>query len=417
MFYKETNFKETPIGKIPEDWEVIRLEKICTKITDGTHKTPKYVDKGIPFISTQNLVPFKKGFDFSKYEKYISQDEHEELIKRCKPERGDILISKCGTIGRTKLVDVNYEFSIFVGVALLKLKKDLVSGEYLEQLLNYEPVRKRMEVSSPGSTRKTLTIDAIERLPIPLPPLEEQKAITHILSTVDEAVQKADEIIAKTEKLKKGLMQELLTKGIGHKEFKYSKELGCKIPKEWEVVKLGEVVEIHDNKRIPLSEMERSKRKGPYPYCGATGIIDWIDEHIFDGEFILLVEDGGPFGKFENKAYIMTGKFWVNNHAHVLKVINSKGENRFLLYLLNFLDLNPYIVGSTRKKLNQEHMKRIVIPFPSINEQQKIVEILLTVDKKLEIERKRKEKLERIKKALMDLLLTGKIRVEVIRHG
>ena len=84
-----------------------------------------------------------------------------------------------------------------------------------------------------------------------------------------------------------------------------------KIPKDWEVVRLGEIVEIHDSKRIPLSEMERSRRKGQYPYCGANGIIDYIDDYIFDGEFVLLAEDGGDYGKFGKSAYIMREKFWV----------------------------------------------------------------------------------------------------------
>ncbi len=178
------------------------------------------------------------------------------------------------------------------------------------------------------------------------------------------------------------------------------------IPKDWEVTRLGEVVEIHDSKRIPLSEVERSKRRGDYPYCGATGIIDWIDGYIFDGEFVLLAEDGGPFGKFENKAYLMTGKFWVNNHAHVLRMLEEKGINLFLLYLLNFLDLNPYIVGSTRKKLNQEHMKRIIIPLPPLPEQKKIAEILSTVDKAIELTDKIIAQTELLKKGLMQRLLT-----------
>ncbi|MEM3449886.1 MAG: restriction endonuclease subunit S, partial [Nitrososphaerota archaeon] len=134
---------------------------------------------------------------------------------------------------------------------------------------------------------------------------------------------------------------------------------------------------------------------------------------IFDGEFVLLAEDGGAYGKFENTAYIMSGKFWVNNHAHILQAIKGKSSNQFILYALNFLDLNPYVVGTTRKKLNQEQMRAIKIPLPSLPEQQKIAEILLTVDKKLELERNEKARLERIKQGLMDLLLTGKIRVKV----
>ncbi len=414
MFYKETNFKETPIGKIPKDWEAAKLSSIAEDIYYGiTAKTVENKTE-LRMLRTTDIKNYNVDWNALPF---CEITEKRQDIQRFLLRQGDLIIARAGTTGVSVLVDKDFDDIIF-GSYLIKVRlSKKVHPKFMHYFCQSHLYWNHVTSSQAGSTLKNINLPILKSLNVPLPPLLEQQKIAEILSTVDKAIQKTDEIIAKTEKLKKGLMQELLTKGIGHKEFKYSKELGCKIPKEWEVVKLGEVVEIHDNKRIPLSEMERSKRKGPYPYCGATGIIDWIDEHIFDGEFILLVEDGGPFGKFENKAYIMTGKFWVNNHAHVLKVINSKGENRFLLYLLNFLDLNPYIVGSTRKKLNQEHMKRIVIPFPSINEQQKIVEILLTVDKKLEIERKRKEKLERIKKALMDLLLTGKIRVEVIRHG
>jgi type I restriction enzyme S subunit len=102
-----------------------------------------------------------------------------------------------------------------------------------------------------------------------------------------------------------------------------STEIGV-LPENWEIVRLGDAVEVHDSKRIPLSEMERANRKGIYPYCGANGIIDYIDEYIFDGEYILLAEDGGAYGKFENTAYLMNGKFWVNNHAHIMRAINYK---------------------------------------------------------------------------------------------
>jgi len=178
------------------------------------------------------------------------------------------------------------------------------------------------------------------------------------------------------------------------------------IPKDWKVVRLGEIVEIHDNKRIPLGEMERSKRKGCYPYCGANGIIDYIDDYIFDGEFVLLAEDGGDYRKFCKSAYIMKGKFWVNNHAHILQAIKGKTTNTFLLYLLNFLDLNPYIVGSTRKKLNQDKMKMIKIPLPPLPEQKKIAEILSTVDKAIQKVNEIIAKTERLKKGLMQKLLT-----------
>ena len=191
-----------------------------------------------------------------------------------------------------------------------------------------------------------------------------------------------------------------------YKESNFRETSIGRIPKDWEVGKLGNVVEIHDNKRIPLSEMERSTRKGSYPYCGANGVIDYIDDYIFDGEFVLLAEDGGAYGKFENSAYIMQGKFWVNNHAHVIRAIPNKTTNVFILFVLNFLDLNPYIVGTTRKKLNQEQMKGIKIPLPPLSEQQKIAEVLCTIDEAIQKTNEIIAKTEHLKKGLMQELLT-----------
>lgn len=179
-----------------------------------------------------------------------------------------------------------------------------------------------------------------------------------------------------------------------------------KIPEGWKIVNLGEVIEIHDSKRIPLSEIERSNRKGIHPYCGANGIIDYVDDYIFNGEFLLLAEDGGSYGKYERTAYIMNGKFWANNHVHILRAIKGEASNLFLKFILNCLNLNFYIVGSTRKKLNQEHLKKIKIPLPPLQEQQKITKILSTIDDAIQKVKKTIAKTKRLKKGLMQELLT-----------
>jgi type I restriction enzyme S subunit len=192
-----------------------------------------------------------------------------------------------------------------------------------------------------------------------------------------------------------------------YKEISFKNEpLIGEIPQDWGCIELGKVVEIHDSQRIPLSEMERKNRKGPYPYCGANGIIDYIDDYIFDGEFVLLAEDGGSYGKFESTAYIMNGKFWVNNHAHVLQAIEGKTTNLFLKYVLDFLDLNPYVVGSTRKKLNQEQMREIKIPYPPLEEQRAVAGVLGVVDSVIAKTDEVIAKTERLKKGLMQTLLT-----------
>ena len=197
-----------------------------------------------------------------------------------------------------------------------------------------------------------------------------------------------------------------------HRETKFKETEIGRIPKEWEVVKLGKIVEIYDNERIPLSEIQRSKMKGDYPYCGANGILDHINDYIFEGEFVLLAEDGGYWGKFQSSTYMISGKFWANNHVHILKAIDNVANNRFLMYILNYLDLTPYIVGSTRGKLNQKEMRNIKIPLPPLSEQKAIASRLKAVDDLIELKRGEKEHLERAKRKVMELLLTGKVRVK-----
>lgn len=145
----------------------------------------------------------------------------------------------------------------------------------------------------------------------------------------------------------------------------------------WDYISFEDVVEIHDKQRKPINNKERLKRiegknsKELFPYYGATGQVGVIDDYITDGEYVLLGEDGAPFlDAFAKKAYIISGKTWVNNHAHVLK---SKINNKFLCYYLNFFNYKGFVSGTTRLKLTQAQMKCIKIPNVSSKEQQNIV--------------------------------------------
>ncbi|MEM2191282.1 MAG: restriction endonuclease subunit S [Archaeoglobaceae archaeon] len=393
-FYKETEFKDTEIGMIPKDWRALRASEIAEYINGYPFGPEDWKTKGIPIIRIQNLNDPDAEFNYF-------DGKIDEIYK---VKSGDLLFSWSGSIGvyLWNRGDAVLNQHIFKVIPKSNIDKLFL---YYVLFLAIEQLKKRVH----GSTMKHFRRKELNSTFIPLPPIEEQKAIAEILSTVDEAIQKTNEVIAKTERLKKGLMQELLTKGIGHKEFKDT-EIG-RIPKDWEVVRLGDVVDVWDRYRVPVKEQDR--RKGKYPYCGANGIIDYVDGYTHDGEFILLAEDGGFFGPYENSAYIMRGKFWANNHVHILKAIKGRTTNDFLMFYLNFIDLRPFLTGSTRPKLTQGDMTRIPIPLPPLPEQQKIAEILSTVDKKLEIERNEKAKLERIKQGLMDLLLTGKVRVKL----
>lgn len=163
---------------------------------------------------------------------------------------------------------------------------------------------------------------------------------------------------------------------------------------EWKKVKLEEICDILDSKRIPITASERVK--GTYPYYGANGIQDYINDYIFDDELVLLAEDGGNFGsKTKPIAYRVSGKCWVNNHAHVLKAKENLITPDFLCYSLMFYDVTKIINGATRLKLTQSAMRNMLIYLPSLEEQKKIVKKIKYV---VQILNKRKEQFSEFEK-------------------
>lgn len=178
---------------------------------------------------------------------------------------------------------------------------------------------------------------------------------------------------------------------------------------KWEYIPFCDAVEIWDTLRKPINSKERSARiEGKaeselYPYYGATGQVGLIDDYITDGEYVLLGEDGAPFlNSFAQKAYLINGKTWVNNHAHVLR---SKTNNRFLCYYLNYFNYKGYVSGTTRLKLTQAQMKTIPIPNPDADEQKRIVdkieELFSQIDDGVETLNKTKEQLKVYRQAVL----------------
>ena len=177
----------------------------------------------------------------------------------------------------------------------------------------------------------------------------------------------------------------------------------------WNVVPFAEAVDICDSLRKPINRGERTSRIAGktqselYPYYGATGQVGFIDDYITDGEYVLLGEDGAPFlDAYASKAYIISGKTWVNNHAHVLR---SKTNNKFLCYYLNSFNYKGYVSGTTRLKLTQAEMKRIPVPMPPIQEQERIVarieELFSQLDAGVETLKKTKAQLAVYRQAVL----------------
>lgn len=142
----------------------------------------------------------------------------------------------------------------------------------------------------------------------------------------------------------------------------------------WVTKPLGELCEVLDSRRRPVTKKDR--RSGPYPYYGATGIVDHVDEFIFDEPLVLVGEDGAKWGSGDETAFSVTGKCWVNNHAHVLRPLRATLLDDWLVYYLVHQDLSPFVAGLTVPKLNQGSLREIPVPLPSVAEQRRIVTLL-----------------------------------------
>jgi type I restriction enzyme S subunit len=280
-----------------------------------------------------------------------------------------------------------------------------------------------------GSAIPSTSRDSFYGLPVALPPLHEQRSIVKILGTLDdkielnrktnetlEGIAKAlfrswfvdfDPVRAKAEGRPTGLPEEIIE--LFPDSFEDS-ELG-EIPRGWEIQSIGEISINHDSKRVPVSGSDRAKRKGSFPYYGATGIVDWIDDFLLDGTYLLIGEDGSverddgtAFSQYVN------GKIWVNNHAHVLTGLNSITTEQLYLYF-QFIQVAPYVTGAVQLKISQGRLNSIPVAVAPIalNEYfSGIIQNLL--ERRISIERENSS-LALIRDTLLPKLISGELRV------
>ncbi len=171
---------------------------------------------------------------------------------------------------------------------------------------------------------------------------------------------------------------------------------------EFKEYRFDEVTINFDKKRVPISGAQRKKRQGKYRYYGAQGIIDYIDDFIFDGTYLLIAEDGENLKSQKQKiAQVVDGQFWVNNHAHIVQG-NELCDTRYLCYLLNSMDLSGYVTGSAQPKLSQANLNSLILHLPSISEQRTIVEYLYMFDKKISVNQQINDNLQQQAAALFE---------------
>lgn len=399
--------------KLPEGWEIANLgdEKLFKVIMGQSPPSNTYNESGMG-------IPFMQGCAEFGYIYPAPRLHCNKPLKISEPM--DILISVRAPVGEVNIND--RKLCIGRGLAAIRLNSNKVDPWFLFYLLR--KFGKKLSLVSSGSTFRAITKRDLNRLWIPLPPLPEQKRIAEILQTVDEGIEKVDQEIEHTERLKKGLMQRLLTRGIGHKEFKDS-PIG-KIPKEWEVVRLGEICQLERGRFAHRPRNDPNLYGGDIPFiqtgdiAESNGIIKKYKQTLNTKGLAvsklfragtLVISIAGNIGDVG----ILSFDACFPDSIIGIKPDKQKIYPFFLLYMLKKFQVQLSFTAprSTQRNINLQILDRFLIPLPPPAEQRKIVKILLAVDRKLELLQQQKERFQRIKKGLLSELLTGRRRVKV----
>ena len=385
-------FKKTEIGEIPADWEIVKLKDILSlNYGDGLPESKRKGDK-YPVYGSNGIVGYHDDF----------------LVNG-----PSIIVGRKGTIGNITWSDSNFWPIDTTYYVITDTSKNSLRWLYY-QLYALKLNRLNTATGIPGWNR-----DVALNLKIPLPLFSEQKKIAEILSTVDEAIEKSKEIIEKTKELKKGMMQELLTRGIGHKKFKKTEIV--EIPVEWEVVRVKDVGEIVTGNTPSTKNLEYYNSEYLWATPADLGTRKYVKftkkmlsmkgievSRLIPKGSILVVCIGSTIGKVGIASLDMATNQQINSI-----ICNKSWVHHFVYYwMLKNSDILVSMAGRHAVPIvNKTLFSLLTIPKPSINEQNSIGLILNSIDEEIERQIIHKESLESIKKGLMQVLLTGKIRV------
>lgn len=280
------------------------------------------------------------------------------------------------------------------------MPKQEINNGYFAALFKSTNLINEFRKNSQGMTSDTwnLKYPQIETIKVQIPSVSEQDKVSALFSVLDERIAAQSRLVESLKKYKRGVVKAIMTKQI-----RFVDKNGKPYP-EWSACTLQDAVDFLDGQRKPLESADRAKRQGKYPYYGASGIIDSIDDYIFDEPLILLGEDGANIiNRSSPLCFIATGKYWVNNHAHVMRP--HKGQNiRFLRELLESLDYTRYNTGTAQPKLNQEKCRTIPLSLPIYEEQCHIAVFLAALEHKCAQENEELEGILQTKNALMQQL-------------
>lgn len=335
---------------------VVKLADICQKIGSGA--TPRggkeaYRAEGIALVRSQNVLDFSFSSDGLAY----INDEQADKLRNVELQSGDVLLNITGdSVARACLMDDDYlPGRVNQHVAIIRVDESKAVNSYLLYYLQWRKSH-LLQLASAGATRNALTKGMIEQLEIDLPSLDEQRKVVGILGSIQNKI-----------KLNHEINDNLLwqAQALYKDRFIDLKPFNGKMPPDWQLGTVSEIIELHDSKRIPLSSRERANLTKIYPYYGATSVMDYVDRYLFDGIYLLLGEDGTVVDDkgFPILQYV-EGKFWVNNHAHIIT-----GKNGFTvetLYLLfSLTNVRSIVTGAVQPKISQANLNNVSVVIPS----------------------------------------------------
>lgn len=378
------------------------IRELCSVVVDCPHSTPKWTANGKIVIRNKNIKHGKIDFSSPSY----TDDEHfAQRIKRAKPQPGDIIITREAPIGDVGMIPENTECCLGQRMVLLRANQSVCDNFYLLYSLQSLYVQHQISWSEgTGTTVSNLRIPHLEQIQIPYLPLEQQAKISSVLRALEEKIEN-------NRRLNDNLLAQAQTL---YKQF-FPYGVQDDLPDGWRIGTVGEIIEIHDSKRIPLSGADRSKmEKKIYPYYGAASLMDLVDNYIFDGKYLLLGEDGTVVDDagYPILQYVW-GQFWVNNHAHILT--GRLGYDVESLYMLfKQTPVKSIVTGAVQPKISQANLRSVQVVIPpehNLREYNDLVEPLFSLFRANEEECKT---FTALRDTLLPKLMSGEIDVSAV---
>lgn len=391
----------------PDGWEQTTLGAVATLgggTTPSKSEESYWSDGTIPWATPSDITSLPNGTTrIGATEAWVTDRALKECSLPLNPP-GTILMTSRATIGYVALNDV----PMTTNQGFINFRcGDATDPEFLLHWLTAK--RGFLVAAAGGSTFKELSRGTAKRLPILLPPLDEQRRIAEVLRSVDETIETTERTLSQSRLVKSALLQDLFAKGLYHSDDK-QKPIGP-FSSRWEMRPLGSCFENLDSRRRPVKKEDRARMKGSIPYYGASGIIDWVSDYLFDEPLLLLAEDGANLiSKSTPIAFISTGKSWVNNHAHVYRPTSTL-DIEIAEEWLRFTDISSFVTGSAQPKLNKDRADAILMPIPPANEQAVLRDIFRAINNAIAEEANKLRILEGIKTNISNDLLSGRVRV------